>query len=331
MIAIARQRSGGRPIWESVARVATDLGIADLVDAQYYEIRLGESQEQIDYLPAFSRAAAPHLRARLRERAGPRQRSDGSRWRLLAALVEAWADGHSWISLRVPTVWLEFDDLHNVEADDAVPSVSVCLVPGYRCDRPIAWRDPEGDRRTLHEVLTALGFERTQDLDLALDDVFAHLPPDGRWIHLSVMLGREPCAVKLYGSMLRHDLLPYLRKIGWCGDVQVISSILEGVYSPRLVGEEVFVDLNLDTFRDPARCSLGLAAGQQHAHRDPARDASRGRLLDRWVEDGLCAPAKRESLRGWPPASNRSAFLDLKVVWQRHAGLTGKAYLGCSP
>jgi hypothetical protein len=101
---------------------------------------------------------------------------------------------------------------------------------------------------------------------------------------------------------------------------------MDGPYGPDLVGDEVYIDLNLDNFRDPSRCSLGLAVGQQHVTRGPDRDPARKRILDRWISSGICETEKASTIRAWCAAPSR--FLDLKLVWQSSTGLTAKAYLG---
>ncbi len=109
------------------------------------------------------------------------------------------------------------------------------------------------------------------------------------------------------------------------------SSIL-----PRCIGDEIFIDLNLSNFRDPAGCSLGLAVAQQHLASGPDNDPRRARVLDCWTNGGLGAPEKADALKGWPtpgvrveghgPWRRRSMrFLDLKLVWQSGAGLSGES------
>jgi hypothetical protein len=328
--------------------LARTLDVERIMDAQYYECRLAPSRDQVDYLLAFSRGAASALHRRLQAHSGAREPGQRARWRALMRLVEAWADGRSTISTRVPTMWLEFDDLSTVnlagaDAGRTIPSVSMCLVPGYRCDRPLALGDLQRDQATASEILDALGVPRTASLNAALSESFRQLPAGGRWIHLSVMLGRTPCAVKLYGVLPRHELLAYLQRIEWRGDLACVAAAMEGPYGRDLVGDELFVDLNLDTYHDPDRCTLGLAVAQQQRDRGLVPDPGRRQVLDRWAAAGLCGRERWEMLRDWSELVRRSAmgasagvtradvtaaFLDLKLVWDSGSGLSAKAYLG---
>jgi hypothetical protein len=149
------------------------------------------------------------------------------------------------------------------------------------------------------------------------------------------MLGREPASLKLYGTLARSDLASYLESMGWAGERGAIEHALASLYPAELLGDELFVDLNLDTLGDPERCSLGLAASQQHVLHGPDQDPTRGRLLEVWSAAGLCDPTKVERARAWPgPADSAgrnpglARFLDLKLVWQAGGGFSAKAYAG---
>jgi hypothetical protein len=226
----------------------------------------------------------------------------------------------------VPAIWLEFDDIAD-RTPGRMPSMCVCLAPGYRFDRPPLPTNWERERQIIEDVLTIMNVASTPARLEDLTECFRELP--GRWIHLSVMSGRRPPAVKLYGSIPRQELLPYLARIGWSGDRRAIAEALDAAYGRDLVGDQLFIDLNLDNFRDGHRCTLGLAAAQQHVIRGEDGDPARRRILDRWIQAGLAAPEKAEEARGWVVDAPRSGhFLDLKLVWQAGAGLTAKAYLG---
>jgi len=189
---------------------------------------------------------------------------------------------------------------------------------------------------TAIDVLGHLGIDRGGQLE-ELRGCFERLPDGARWIHLSVMLGRTPTALKLYGSFQRGAVLPYLREIGWAGDGEAIEAILGDVYGAPLLGDQVFLDLNLDTYRDARRCTLGLAVAPQHLFDGPAREPDRRRVLERWIEKGLCTRAQASDLRCWINGTDDGLtaarwmlrpFLDLKLVWQAGRALLAKAYLG---
>jgi hypothetical protein len=299
------------PVLEGLPLAARRLCVAE-----YYECRLEPQAQQVDYLCALQREGARQLLGSgvfLGEaKRGPLER-----------LLTTWLEDESLLATRVPFIWLEFDDM--ASRAEAPPSVSVCLVPNYRVERVL----PDGVRarhlETAVSVLQELQPETAHHDARLLEECFAALPAGGRWIHLSVMLGREPQAVKLYGVFPRAELLPYLKAIEWCGNFSAIEALLRGPYCEELVGNELYVDLNLENFRDPARASLGLAVSQQHALRGPEPDPSRAKVLSSWVAEGLASPAKAEAGQRW--LDRREHFLDLKLVWQ--GGITTpKAYLG---
>jgi hypothetical protein len=325
------------------APAARALDLQPIMSAQYYECRLGADQGQVDYLVAFSRGAA----APLRERLSVFGSGDGpapERWSALQRLAVAWADGRSLVSVQSPTFWLEFDDHVGAEASSAMPSVSVCLVPGYQATRPLASGQNARDLATAADALDHLQLEdhgKNGALAEELQTCFDQLPDGARWIHLSVMLGRNPCAVKLYGVFPRSQLLPYLQRIGWAGDALAIEAIMKDVYAPSLVGDQVFVDLNLDTLRDPQRCTLGLAVAQQHLAWVPCSEPDRRGILQRWLGAGLCTAKQATDVSSWVNAASQGGydaaaadpllmpFLDIKLVWQTGKRLLAKAYLGC--
>ncbi len=331
----ARAAAQGRRSWAAAPPFARALGLDSYVSAHYYECRLGPQRGQVDYLAAFSRGAASALQGRLSAAWAPSRQAP--RAEALRRLVGAWSDGESLVSVESPTLWLEFDDHDLQAARTSLPSVSVCLVPGYDPERPLAAGQSARDLATAEDTLRHLRTETSGSDHLRA--CFESLPEHGRWIHLSVMLGRAPCAVKLYGCFPRRALLPYLRRIGWCGDLEGLGGLLEELYPRALVGEQAFVDLNLDTFRDPERCTLGLAFAQQHLRLGPELHDDRRQVLERLAAAGLCSEEEARTLRRWvaPQSADDGLpaalvpfrpFLDLKLVWNARKPLLAKAYLG---
>jgi hypothetical protein len=320
--------------------VASQLGIDDVWAAQYYECRLVSGDDRVDYLLSLSRSAAGAALSRVSGAVSAFAAERRPEWSPVVSLLESWASGVSLLSARSPTVWLEFDDPRASSAAPPVPSVSVCLVPDYREDRPPPAADASDELSLVHEVLATLGpAGATTPQDALLAECFTRLPPGARWIHLSVMLGRPGRDVKLYGRFSREQLLPYLRDLGWAGSWRAIDEALDRFYPAELLGPEVFVDLNLGNLRDPDRCSLGLAVAQQHLIGGGDVDPRRTRVLASWIDGKLCAPEKAASVGAWASAGvelerlgpwrRRSMrFLDVKLVWQAGLGLTAKAYLG---
>lgn len=315
------------------AAFAARLGVADLWETQYVEFRLRAGQEQLDYLFSITRPAASALADTLESYATELKVMRDLRWVAVLRLLNEWADGYSPICPRAPVLWLEFDAVNCDGPYRTPPSVSLCLIPGYRFDRPLNPAVGDRDLRTANACLDALGIETTAELRSTLTRSFEALPLGGRFIHISVMLGREPAAVKLYGTIPRAQLPCYLRKIDWSGDLHAVSSLLEVACGEDAMGDQLFLDLSLNTVADPACCTLGLAVAQQHLVSGPDRDPTRARLLERWVDAGLACARKATSVRNWlEPVSGfgrrQSRFVDLKLVWQAGRDPSAKAYLG---
>jgi len=310
--------------WLSAAHIerAAELGFGAISEAEYYECRLGAEQRQVDYLVAAPRSRASAMLLQLR--ALSEREAAGARWAPLLELFASWASGRTSLSHHVPTLWLEFDDV-NTDAL-ALPSVSVCLVPAYRTDRPLDQANAHRGLGSIRDTLDILAPARRAELDSLLVRCFDVLPAGARWIHLSVMLGRSPQAVKLYGSVPRRHLVPLLRDLEFQGDLAAIAQLLEREYAADLAGDELFVDLNLDTYHDRRSCTLGLALGQQHVAHGPDRDPARAEALARWEAAGCCVPQRARLAQAW--LAGPTCFLDLKLVWRADAPLLAKAYLG---
>lgn len=321
-------------VWSSTPTQVAELQFEHLVDSQYYELRLAPGVPQVDYLAAFSRRRAVELRECVVSARARRAEYRTASWAGIERLIEDWAAGVSLAARRTSMLWFEYDDVEH-QAPGAAPSISVCLLPVYSIDEATPERQPE-DLQHAHEVLGLLAssFETPSTLEATFDA----MPVGGRWIHISYMLGRPRRAVKLYGMVPRGELLPYLRHVGWSGDRSAIERALEELYPDELLGDELYVDLNLDDFRDPQRCSLGLAVAQQHLRRGQDPDPSRTAILARWGAAGLCDPRKLTDVKSWSlsephrrhPFFRDVRFLDVKLVWRAQAGWHAKAYLGRS-
>ena len=131
-------------------------------------------------------------------------------------------------------------------------------------------------------------------------------------------------------------MLPYLERIGWAGDMAAVEVALAKLYPRELLGDELYLDLNLDDFRDPRHSTLGLAVAQQHLLRGGVPDPCRAAVLQAWQEAQLCDPAKLQSVQAWPhsacarrqPFEREIRYLDVKLVWNPSAGWKAKAYVG---
>jgi hypothetical protein len=305
------------------------------VETHYLESRLGAGDRQIDHLVALPRRVAATVLPLLASSQPRHSLGQGLPWLPVARLFERWSNTETWLSKHVPTVWLEFDDILGPRAHGATPSVSVCMVANYRCDRPLPARQAEREQRLVSEVLDALALQPNAE---QTDTLSAYLLEDtgARWIHLSVMLGREVPAIKLYGSVRRQHLAACLRQLGFAGDAAALGEFMDASYPSDLLGDAVFIDVDIDALRDAERCSLGLAVGQQHLGQKNGTPRFPAQLLDRWCRAGLCSPAKRAGLEAWASSARAGGeavphpgrFLDLKLVWRTRSAPIAKAYRG---
>lgn len=318
--------------FSSAAPLAAELDLGGLIATQYHELRLAPLAAQVDYLAAFTRENAAALHERVARILVDQPAYDAPGWRAIERLLADWQLGTSLAAQRTSMLWFELDDFQN-QPRGAVPSLSVCLLPRYRIEETHGSRSAE-DLFHACQSLNVMGAAPTERDALPL--VFDALPAGGRWIHLSYMLGRARHAIKLYGAMPRRELLPYLQRVGWAGDRAAIGAALEGLYPAHLLGDELYLDLNLDDFRDQRRCTLGLAVAQQHLLRGANADPCRAALLEVWRKAELVDAAKVQAVQAWPrsagtrrnPFEREIRYLDVKLVWTAGAGWRAKAYLG---
>ncbi len=330
MSATALASSAAVDDWSSAVSFAAELGVKRCLTTQYYELRLARGSEQVDYLAAFYRSGAADLRQALLTRSSEAVAFRTEEWLAIDRLLGDWVSGKSLAARRTPCIWFEQDDYVR-RPFGAAPSISVCLTPAYRIDEPHQ-HGAEADLAHAREALELLGAEP----DATLTRAFETLPEGARFIHLSYMLGRERKAVKLYGVLRRDQLLGYLERFGWAGDIGEVELALRRLYPAEILGDELYLDLNLDDASDPSRCTLGLAVAQQHLLRGLDSDPTRARLLKVWEAAGLCDPAKVDAVRAWPGTSRSHPrfflrdvrFLDIKLVFRAAHGWQAKAYVG---
>lgn len=319
--------------FSAAAPLLDALGVSGLIASQYYELRLAAHDAQVDYLVVFDRERATLLQRAIAERVLRERAYQCEGWHKILRVLDDWVRGGNFTGRRTPAIWFELD-AHAQQPAGAVPSLSVCLAPDYRADEPVAASSAE-DAAHAQELLQRLGASSEQRSRAS--EAFELLPAGARWIHLSSMLGRERVATKLYGVMRRAQLLPYLARIGWAGDPGAVAAALVDLYPQAKLGDELYLDLNLEDFRDAERVSLGLAVAQQHLRQAAEPDPTRRDILSAWVEAGLCDAQKAAFVEEWPRsiASRRQhllqrdfRYLDVKLVWRANSGWSAKAYLG---
>jgi hypothetical protein len=186
---------------------------------------------------------------------------------------------------------------------------------------------------------TILPGQPTPDARDAFARAFRSLPPDARWIHLSVMAARAPVELKLYGTFRRDALLPYLAAVGWAGDPNAVMAIVDRYCPPERTADLLYVDLPVTGMHDRESAGLGIVFSQQHLRISREREPGRGALLHSLRDAALCTPHESVALAawpgrdGWPHAAGRrdarvERWLDIKIAYHPSRPLQAKAYLG---
>jgi hypothetical protein len=257
----------------------------------------------------------------------------------LGRLLDRWRRRDSALFTAVPVAWLEFDDIDRQQTP--VASVCVCIVPSYVDPyAPLAEQGAAPPLATIEEAVEVL-----REAPLAaeerrgLERCFRALPAGARFIHLSVMTGRSPSELKLYGAFPQHTLLDYLQRIAWAGDLAAIAHLLDRYCPAGRTGSVAYVDLPLSSCHLPERAGLGICFSQQHLRVAEECDAAREPLLLALLEDGLSTLDEARALSRWsgstPVGSTANwvhqrirRWLDVKLVYSVGQPLLAKAYLG---
>jgi hypothetical protein len=306
-----------------------------LGQTQYLECRLGPGKSrQVDLLISAGTALD---RASLGRALSARPGEPPELWPL-RRFVAGWLSPASPLHRGVPVAWLEFDHLERDE--NPVASIGVCVAPAYL--DPFVALPPQASRDALPVVVEALRVIRRHEVsseeEIALQRCFDRLPAGARWIHLSVMAGREPAELKLYGIFPGRTVLGYLAEIGW-GPLPGFEDLLARHCTPERTGGVVYLDLPITGTGLMAptgpRAGLGVVFAQQQLRASAERDPRRTPLLDGLVAEGLCTAEEREALLRWPasqsldlPGGHLDRWFDVKLVHHPLRGLAAKAYLG---
>lgn len=324
-------------------------GIADLLPkafcSYYLECRLSAAQDQVDFLACMSSSQGALRDELLSELARLPPNNDSPAWRLVWDAARSWAGADGPWYTRIPFLWIELDHVGTRPAAQQHPSLCICVDSEYPDARPSA---PSWDWHAAYhcglDFLGPLLVGEYQDLLSAdarqlLASCFARLPPSGRIIHVSFMLARKPLTIKLYGAISRSDLFGYLRNIGWSGSADVLAHLLTTFWRPDTADDTVYFDLALHGGVMPY---VGVAFSQLHLSGAACADARRSMLLSLLESGGLCDPAKRAALLGWPGNTRESCagesrsvrihrLLDVKMTLSAAREVNAKGYLGFGP
>lgn len=293
-------------------------------ESYYAEVRLGR-RRQVDLLFSLNAYTSPTVARAISLPGGlGASRDINGAWTRTRNLLADWTSSASPLREAISTLWLEFDDV-TTSFENAAPSISACMVPGYDYrTRVEPVRDREDELSEALRVYQALSAHVDEHDVVTLERAIRALPNAGRCIHLSVMTARTPPALKLYLILPRSTLQTYLDDVGWSGTRELLAELLEGFASESLCGPDLYIDLNLWSLRH-RQPALGVAFARQQASFDPQHE----RLLSRLVSVGHCNAEQASALANWQASapSGESRWLDLKTAY-REGELETKAYLG---
>jgi hypothetical protein len=305
----------------------------------YIECRLGAGADQVDLLAGVGVADGGVLQRALSSALESPTLTHRPSWRRFANLCRAWRDRGSEVEAQVPALWVELDHAEVADEAGVAPSFCVCVARDYLCPTALA-PDSESARSALERSLQLLLPEGADaDARARLDRVVEAGAACGRVIHLSVMLGRAPAAIKIYLAVARSQLIRLGEALQAASTFRNLADLTRDL-APGL--ETVYLDL---TMSSPLDVRIGVAFSQFHLRESP-RSVSTcptwDPLLDRAEQLGLCCPEKRAALAGWPGRAavrfdgeawpvHLHRYLDLKIVVERGQPTSAKAYLGFMP
>lgn len=270
---------------------------APLTDRLCLECRLRGDDPRTDLVVGVERAGAAILAGG--DAALPLHPSFAERepWVRLREFCREWLAPGSPLHRAVERLWLEFDIPATADGDaDAAP------LPGVFIDlaTPAAGASPEISR--------ALGALLGRGLPAAvgngLERCLAALPAGAAVPYAGVLIPRGTDLVRLCVSGLDEVSLPgYLWAVGWPGSHVALRGLLARLRAPG--GQEAAPTLSL-LHLDVGAAGALPKIGLELAFARP--DQLRGRLREEpflalLVEEGWCAPEKRDALLAWPGAA----------------------------
>ncbi len=248
-----------------------------------------------------------------------------------AASLCRWYRGSNAAKSCYPAAWLELDDIAAGTADSRRPGISLCIDRSFDPLRPPGPHVRSISAATLNGILADLSSLFVQEgLDSTLaNEIVAAWPATGWMRHVSLMASRQGSPRKLYGIVPKHDLEPFLCRIGWPGNVRDAVDLASHLYedAPRVHVDLAFAGglfprLAFEFFSEPA----------------PYEDYYRERQLGRAVGLGLLDDEGVQALKAWvgstpirlpdsPLPGVIFRWFDLKYVLDE-GRLSLKAYLG---
>ncbi len=252
---------------------------------------------------------------------------------LAAGLREQTADPDSYLARHVNGMVLEYDLAGLPPHQPPVPP-GVFLAPKKTADPKTlpAHRDPAG---VLAALAATVGWDGHEEMQAAVERVFAALPETGRVFQVGALPARSPKAFRLVlAGVPKAEALSVLERLEWPGPTAAAADVIA---STDDVVAYLFLGMDVNARGPGSRLGLELyrASRWQEANRAEWRP-----LIARIEERGWCLPSKAEGLRRWPGVEwllgregmhrVRQGLNHVKVVVDRNAPTVAKAYAGMS-
>ena len=316
--------------WERILDQARRLP-RSVADAHFgFEFHLAETRPEADLCVVASPGSdlSRHY-IREGERAGP-----GSAAAALAAgLREQIADPDSWLARCVAGLVLEYD-LAGLPPHRPPAPPGVFLAPKESADPKAlpAHRDPAG---VLAACAAAVGWDGHEEMQGAVERVFAALPGSGCVFQVGALPARSPRAFRLVlAGVPKAEVLPLLERLEWPGPTAAAADVIAATDD---VAAYLFLSMDVNARGPGSRLGLELYRPSRWQEADRAEWRP---LIARLVERGWCLPSKAEGLRRWPGVEwlvgregmhrVRQGVNHVKVVVDRRAPTAAKAYAGMS-
>lgn len=305
-------------VWQQIQSVARALPPAAMIG---FESALASPEATADFaIGLTARTQSRELFAGHLSSVDARGSFAAPGWERFGAFAAAWADPGSPLYATMGTVWLEWDMQGSAPE---IPAPNVLF--------GVQARD---ERQALMErgLQCLMGRPLSPPVRNQLQRCFEALPPWTNIFQVGAMLARQvdglrvcvyPITVEQAGA--------YLAELDWRGDVEDAVRALApfGRFATRMA---LAIDIGAGV--GPR---IGLECYMEEQRR-PEANASWIGLLDELVAHGLCTPARRAALLGWPGVQQSSQFIwmrtftrglnHLKLVYRPGRSLEAKAYWG---
>lgn len=243
------------------------------------ECRLQAQTNDVDFIPQFIAKGGSGERL-----ADPAGQPDHPIWQRIQAFCRQWRQPDSLLYDGVREIWLEFD-VSGPAPESPLPSLFI----GFHSNQ----------QRVAHRHFTELTTRLLQPALLTppLGDLltlcFAGLPAGATLFSVGFMLARHYDKARIcVGHLPKSEAIPYLRRVGWPGDLAAVGRLLADVLP--LVDE---FGLALDVGQEMAP-RLGLECYLFQPN--PKREGRWADLLAYLVAANQCSPEKQQALLAWP-------------------------------